>query len=67
MKNITNEKTKLALFTIYTLIYEILIWGVFLYLIVYQNWNEWTIVLAMLMSASQIQPEHFGLYYKKDI
>ena len=58
-----NEKFKLSMFVFYTIVYEILIWGLFLYLIVYENWNEWTIVVAIIMSGSQLKPKHFGLRY----
>ena len=63
---IPNEKFKLFMFFMYTIIYEVLIWGLFLYLIVYHDWNEWTIVTAIIMSASQLKPRHFGLKYKID-
>ena len=63
---IPNEKFKLFMFFMYTIMYEVLIWGLFLYLIVYHDWNEWTIVVAIIMSGSQLKPKHFGLKYKID-
>ena len=61
---IEYERFKLSLFFLYTLVYEVLIWGLFLYLIAYQNWNEWTVIVAMIMSGSQLKPRNFGLKYK---
>jgi len=60
----SDEKFKLIIFAIYTILYELLIWSLFLYLIVVEQWSEWTIIVAMIMSNSQLQPIHFGLNYK---
>jgi len=61
---IENEKFKLVLFTLYTILYEILVWGLVASSIYFLNWSEWTVVVGMLMSASQLKPKHFGLKYK---
>lgn len=61
---IENEKYKLLLFTIYTIIYECLIWGLVAGAIYYLKWNEWTVIVGMIMSTSQLKPKHFGLSYK---
>ena len=59
-----NERFKLVIFLLYTIIYETMIWGLFLYLIIYENWNEWTIIVAIMMSGAQLKPKHFGLNYQ---
>lgn len=48
-------------FVLYTIIYEGLIWGIFVYLIVFQQWSEWTVIVAIIMSGSQFKPQHFGI------
>jgi len=59
-----NEKFKLTLFLIYTIIYESLIWGLVASAIYYLNWNEWTVLVGVIMSGAQLKPKHFGLPYK---
>jgi len=56
-----KESTRVFYFVLYTVLYEGLIWGVFLYLIVAQDWNEWTIIVAIMMSGAQFKPRHFGI------
>ena len=51
----------MVFFLLYTVLYEGLIWGAFLYLIVVLGWSEWTIIVAVIMSSSQFQPRHFGI------
>ena len=64
MIGIQNEKFKLVLFTIYTILYESLIWGLVAAAIYYLKWNEFTVIVGILMSSSQFKPWHFGLHYK---
>jgi len=63
-KNETNEKFKLSLFVIYTLLYECLIWGLTASVIYFLQWSEWTVLVAIIMSSAQLTPRHFGLNYK---
>jgi hypothetical protein len=57
------ELSKLILFTIYTIVYECLIWGLTASAIYYLHWSEWTVLVGMIMSGSQLKPNHFGLNY----
>ncbi len=61
---IHNERFKILMFTIYTLIYEMLVWGLVSGAIYFHNWNEWTVLVGIIMSVSQLKPKHFGLPYK---
>jgi hypothetical protein len=60
---IENEKFKLILFTIYTIMYESLIWGLTASSIYYVNMDKWIILVAIVMSSAQLRPIHFGLPY----
>jgi len=60
---IENEKFKLVLFTVYTILYETLIWGLVAYAIYFLNWSEWTVIVGILMSGAQLKPKYFGLDY----
>lgn len=62
---INNEKFKLILFVIYTMLYECLIWGLVAASIYYLHWSEWTILVGIFMSSAQFKPWHFGLSYEK--
>ncbi len=65
IKNETkNEKFKLGLFLIYTIVYESMVWGIWLYLFITMNVSGWSVIIAMLMSGAQLKPQHFGLPYK---
>jgi len=59
-----DEKFKLMLFLFYTILYESLVWGLVVSAIYFLNWNEWTVLVGIIMSASQLKPSHFGLEYK---
>jgi hypothetical protein len=61
---IKNEKFKLTLFIIYTILYECLIWGLVASSIYYLEWSEWTVVIGILMSGVQLDPSYFGLDYE---
>jgi len=58
-----NEKFKLILFTIYTILYECLIWGGFFYIVFVFDGSAWWAALAVFMSSAQLKPKHFGLPY----
>ena len=64
MIEIQNEKFKLVLFVLYTILYESLVWGLTAAAIYYLQWSAWTVVVGMIMSGSQFKPWHFGLHYK---
>jgi len=56
-----KDSTRLFYFLLYTVLYEGMIWGIFLYLIIILGWSEWTIIVAIIMSGAQFQPRHFGI------
>ncbi len=64
MEEIKNEKFKLGLFFLYTIVYESMVWGIWLYLFVIMSVSGWSVILAILMSAAQLKPRYFGLPYK---
>ncbi|MCD6435363.1 MAG: hypothetical protein J7L15_03165, partial [Clostridiales bacterium] len=64
MEEIKNEKFKLTMFVIYTIIYEVIVWGIWLYLFIIMSISGWSVIIAMIMSSSQLRPQHFGLPYK---
>jgi len=63
---IENEKFKLTLFVVYTILYEFMIWGLVASAIYYLNWNESTVLVGIIMSGAQLKPKHFGLPYIKE-
>lgn len=58
-----NEIFKLVLFFIYTILYEGFIWYGFFILVTKYNMSLWLIIVAIIMSGSQLSPKHFGLNY----
>lgn len=48
-------------FTIYTLVYEAVIWGVFGYAVFGLGFSGWWVLLAVFLSGSQLKPQYFGL------
>ena len=61
-----NERLKLVLFTVYTLLYEFLIWGLVASAIHHLQWNEWTVLVGLFASSQQLRPKSFGLKYTKE-
>jgi len=62
---ISNEKFKLVLFLIYTILYECLIWGLVAASIYYLHWYWLIIIVGIIMSGAQFKPWHFGLKYER--
>jgi hypothetical protein len=62
-KEIKYEIPKLLLFFTYTVLYEGFIWGMVVGAIYYLHWNEWTVIVGIIMSGAQLKPKHFGLDY----
>lgn len=62
-----SQGIRLIAFVIYTILWEVFIWGGTMYLVYFMDASVWLILLAALMSGSQFQPRHFGLkvYNKK--
>ena len=58
----TNDKFTLVLFVIYTIFYESLVWGLTASAIYFLHWHWPIIIVAMIMSASQLKYKSFYLY-----
>ena len=54
-----NDKFTLVLFVIYTIFYESLIWGLTACAIYFLNWSPYTVLVAMIMSSSQLKYRSF--------
>lgn len=63
---VENEKFKLILFLIYTIVFEAMVLGGFGYVIFFMNYSMWLLIPMILLSGSQLKPKHFGLNYKID-
>lgn len=42
-------------FAVYSICYELIIWGFFGFAIFFRDWSAWWIVLAVMMSAAQLK------------
>ncbi len=60
---IQNEKFKLIMYLIYTIVYEGAVWGIWISLFILYNLSGWSVIIAILMSAAQLKPNYFGLDY----
>ena len=58
----TNDKFTLVLFVIYTIFYESLVWGLTASAIYFLHYEWPIIIVAMIMSASQLKYKSFYLY-----
>lgn len=65
MNNHTNNKFTLAVFLIYTIFYESLIWGLTASAIYFLNWSPWTVLIAMVLSSLQLQYKSFYISENK--
>ena len=61
----TNDKFTLVLFVIYTIFYESLIWGLTACAIYFLDWSEWTVLVAMVMSAEQLKYKSFYIDFEE--
>jgi len=48
-------------FVVYSILYEAIIWGIFGWAVFFNGHSGWWILVAMLMSSSQLQPRNFGI------
>jgi hypothetical protein len=60
-----NDNIKVISFTIYSLVYELLVWGMVVSAIYFLNWSKWTILTGVILSMSQLKHEHFGIGCKE--
>jgi len=56
-----SQGVRMFYFIFYTILYEGLVWGLVAAAIFYLQWSEWTVIVGIIMSASQFQPRSFGL------
>ena len=52
---------KYILFTVYTLVYECIVWGLFGWAVFIKGYSGWWLLLAVYMSGNQLKPRHFGI------
>jgi hypothetical protein len=57
------NETALICFTIYSILYEAIIWGVFGYAVFYKDCSSWWILLAVIMSGAQFKPNSFKEFF----
>ncbi len=58
----TNDKFTVVLFVIYTIFYESLVWSLTASSIYFLHWEWPIIIVAMIMSASQLKYKSFYLH-----
>lgn len=55
-----NQNYQLLAFTVYTILYEMIIWGVFGYAVFIAGHSGWWMVLAVFMSSQQLKFKSFA-------
>ena len=58
-------KFNLLMFTIYSIFFETIVWGLFGWAVFINGNSGWWMLLAVLMSSSQLKPKHFGIAAKR--
>jgi hypothetical protein len=55
-------------YLIYCIVYELMVWGGGMYIILNYDWSAWWIVFIAILSGSQIKPENWrNLYYDESL
>lgn len=54
-----SRSAALWAFVVYTLLWEALIWGGGMWVIVTQGWSPWWVVFLLFVSAAQFKPDTF--------
>lgn len=54
------------LFALYSILYELIIWGMFGYAVFVLGHSGWWMALAVFLSSAQLKPSYFGIKVKKD-
>lgn len=54
-------KFNLLMFTVYTIVFELLVWLGFGWVVFIDGNSGWWMLLALFMSGAQLKPKHFGL------
>ena len=52
---------RIIIFAIYSVLFEMIIWGMFGWAVFEKGYSGWWMVLAVMMSSSQLKPKHFGI------
>lgn len=66
MQTYQNTRFTLVIFLIYTVFYESLIWGLTASAIYFLNWSEYTVLVAMFLSSSQLQYRSFYVKFNSN-
>ena len=53
--------TRIVIFAVYSILYEIIIWGLFGWAVFVRGESGWWILAAAYLSCSQLKPRHFGI------
>lgn len=54
-------------FAIYSILYEIIIWGFFGYAVFARGMSQYWIIVAVILSASQLKPKDFGINSRNEV
>ena len=60
-----GRTTALALFVIYTLIWEGIVWGGGMWVILTQGWSPWWVLALLFISSAQFKPQAFLAFTDK--
>lgn len=52
---------RVIVFAIYSIFYEAIIWGIFGWAVFVKDRSAWWVLVAIMCSASQLKPRHFGI------
>lgn len=53
-------------FAVYSVLFEAIIWGLFGWAVFVNGYSGWWIIVAVIMSACQLKPKHFGIEQNED-
>jgi hypothetical protein len=53
--------TRIVIFAVYSILYEIIIWGLFGWAVFVRGESGWWILAAAYLSSAQLKPRHFGI------
>lgn len=59
-KDDMSQKFRMFYFVVYTIFYETLVWALVV-LWLAQGWSAWILLLGVIVSSLQFQPQHFGI------
>lgn len=67
MTDTNNALGKIIVFAVYSVLYELIIWGIFGWAVFVKGYSGWWMVLAVIMSGAQLKPKHFGIQVTKPV